>query len=231
MAIPSVTGLNQAYNKVSQIENTTPQNKLLENQSRQAEKFSLESSGASKNQNAVEQNKPMTKEQQKIETQASLIQHLFGDGSPKDANALKILFQETISKLNEMLAPDFGENAISAERLAEQGGMEYWSPENTANRIVQGTTGFFEAYKASNPNLEGEELLDRFLSVIGGGIEDGFKDATDILTGFGVYDGSIKNNAEKTFELVQKGLADFREQQMEKMGLKPETELQTADSD
>jgi hypothetical protein len=165
----------------------------------------------------------ISKETLKTQTQASLIQHLFGEGAPKNENALRILYQETVDKLNEVLAPDLGPNAISAEKLAEQGGMEYWSPENTANRIVQGTVGFFEAYKTSNPDLQGEALLDKFLSVIGGGIEKGFEEAGSILKGFGVYDGSVKDNAEKTYELVQKGLQAFREQQMEQMGLKPAT--------
>lgn len=165
-----------------------------------------------------------SKETMKIQAQASIIQHLFGEGAPKDQNALKILFQETIDQLNQALEADLGPNAISAEKLAEQGGMDYWSPENTAGRIVQGTTAFFEAYKESNPNLEGEALLDKFLSVIGGGIESGFKDATDMLKGFGVFDGSVKDNAEKTYDLVQQGLQDFRAQQMEKMGLNPAAE-------
>lgn len=217
MAIQSSHGLNQAYSKVSQIENATPQNKLLDNQARQTEKFSLDGSNASSQ--APGQDKPLTKEQQKVEQQANLIEHLFGKGAPKEANALRILFQETIEKLNEVLAPDLGPDAISAEKLAEQGGMEYWSPENTAGRIVQGTTGFFESYKAANPDLEGEALLDKFLSVIGGGIESGFKDATNILEGFGVYKDSIKDNAEKTHDLVKQGLAAFREQQMQAMGL------------
>lgn len=165
-----------------------------------------------------------SKETMKIQAQASIIQHLFGEGAPKDQNALKILFQETIDQLNQALEADLGPNAISAEKLAEQGGMDYWSPENTAGRIVQGTTAFFEAYKESNPNLEGEALLDKFLSVIGGGIESGFNDATDMLKGFGVFDGSVKDNAEKTYDLVQQGLQDFRAQQMEKMGLNPAAE-------
>ncbi|WFE68521.1 DUF5610 domain-containing protein [Thiomicrospira sp. R3] len=165
-----------------------------------------------------------SKETMKIQAQASIIQHLFGEGAPRDQNALKILFQETIEQLNQALEADLGPNAISAEKLAEQGGMDYWSAENTAGRIVQGTTAFFEAFKQSNPNLEGVGLLDKFLSVIGGGIESGFKDATDMLKGFGVFDGSVKDNAEKTYDLVQKGLQDFRAQQMEKMGLNPAVE-------
>jgi hypothetical protein len=156
----------------------------------------------------------ISKETLKTQTQASLIQHLFGEGAPKNENALRILYQETVDKLNEVLAPDLGPNAISAEKLAEQGGMDYWSPENTAARIVQGTTAMFDAFKAANSELEHEAALDRFLEVIGGGIEQGFQQATDMLKGFGVFDGSIKDNADKTYQLVQQGLQDFRTQQL-----------------
>lgn len=235
MAI-STTSLNQAYSKVQQIDNSTPQKRILDNQAHQAEKFQLEGFATNKApKGQVNDVVPLSKEQQKVETQANIIHHLFGEGAPREQNALRILYQEAIDKLNEVLKPDLGENAISTEKLAEQGGMDYWTPENTANRIVQGTTAFFQAYKDSNPDLQGEELLDKFLGVIGGGIETGFKDATDILEGFGVYDGSIKENAEKTYDLVQKGLQAFRDQQMEALGLTSttteETLTQTSESD
>lgn len=230
MAISSTSGVNQAYSKVQQIDNSATQKKPLDEASAAKEKFQLASSDSNKAAQVPAQDnetKILSKDQQKAETQANLIQHLFGDGAPKEQNALRILFQETITKLNDMLAPELGGNAISMDKLAEQGGMEYWSPENTANRIVQGTTGFFEAFKTANPKLEGEELLDKFLSVIGGGIEKGYQDAAGILDGFGVFDGSIKDNAEKTFALVQDGLQAFRAQQMEAMGL---TQTKPADA-
>jgi len=181
----------------------------------QAQDKSAGQAGLVVNVGGVEQQ--ASKETARIQAQASIIQHLFGDKSKGDQNALKILFQEAIDQINQALEADLGPDAISAEKLAEQGGMDYWSPENTAGRIVQGTTAMFEAFKAANPKLEGEAALDRFLEVIGGGIEQGFKQATDMLTGFGVFDGSIKDNAEKTYQLVQQGLQDFRTQQLDKM--------------
>ncbi|AEG31601.1 DUF5610 domain-containing protein [Thiomicrospira cyclica] len=158
-----------------------------------------------------------SKENARIQAQVSIVQHLFGDKSKVDQNALKILFQEAIDQINQALEADLGPDAISAEKLAEQGCKDYWSPENTAGRIVQGTTAMFEAFRTTNPKLDDEAALDRFIKDIGGGIEQGFQQARDILTGFGVFDAGIKDNAEKTYKLVQQGLQDFRAQQLDKM--------------
>lgn len=172
----------------------------------------------------------LTKEQHKIATQASIVQQLFGDKNSGDKNSSIILYQETITKLNELLAPDFGEDAISLKKLEEQGGMEYWSPENTAQRILDGSLAFFGAFSKQHSSLEGEELIDKFLDVIGGGLEKGFEEAFDILKGFEVFDGDIKSNAEKTHELVKQGLADFRKEQLEllKPAETPEKEAEEA---
>ena len=205
-AIPTPAQINSSANA------NNPAQKGL-NQAQ--EKSGGQAPGLVVNVGGVEQQ--ASKETARIQAQASIIQHLFGDKNTGDQNALKILFQEAIDQINQALDADLGPDAISAERLAEQGGMEYWSPENTAGRIVQGTTAMFDAFKAANPKLEGEAALDKFLEVIGGGIEQGFQQATDMLTGFGVFDGSIKDNAEKTYQLVQQGLQDFRAQQLEKL--------------
>jgi len=214
MPIQSIDGSASAYQRNAPIESHNKAENKAENKTQNSQD---KQPGLVVEVGGIQQQ--ASKETMKIQAQASIIQHLFGEGAPKDQNALKILFQEAIDQINHALEADLGPNAISAEKLAEQGGIDYWSPENTAGRIVQGTTAFFEAYKESNPNFEGEALLDKFLSVIGGGIESGFKDATDILKGFGVYEGTVKDNAEKTYDLVEKGLQEFRAQQMEKMGL------------
>ena len=47
--------------------------------------------------------------------------------------------------------------------------------------------------------------------MIGGGIDQGFKEARDILNSLGVLEGEIADNIDKTYELVQTGLQDFRD--------------------
>ncbi len=163
---------------------------------------------------------PTTSAELKTTQQASLIAHLFGEGRSTNENSLKLTYQAAIEQLNERLSAELnlteeGALPISEETLQQQGGMEYWTPENTAKRIVEGSTAFFTAFQESNPDLEGEALIDRFIEVIGGGIAKGFEEAKEILGDLKVLEGSIADNIEKTYALVQEGFQNFRNQYLE----------------
>ncbi|WP_051144929.1 DUF5610 domain-containing protein [Thiomicrorhabdus sp. Kp2] len=152
------------------------------------------------------------------ERQASLVAHLFGDGTSAQESSLKITFQAAIEKLNEVLMADMpaladGEesiNPISEEALKKQGGMEYWTPENTAKRIVDGATAFLSGFKTAHPELEGEALMERFMDVVGGGLTQGFEEARSILGDLNVLEGEIAGNIDTTYQLVQDGLLSFK---------------------
>jgi len=154
------------------------------------------------------------------ERQASLVAHLFGDGQTAQENSLKLTFQAAIEKLNEVLMADMpkaveGEaqtNLISEEALKEQGGMEYWTPENTAKRIVEGATAFMNGFQTAHPELEGESLINHFMDVVGGGLAQGFDEAKGILGDLDVLKGDIADNVESTFTLVQEGMQNFKNQ-------------------
>ncbi len=153
----------------------------------------------------------------RLERQASLVQHLFGTPEKATENSMKITFQEVIDKLNEILSADLGQTEdapapISEEALQAQGGMEYWSPENTAKRIVDGSTAFLAGFQAAHPELEGEELINRFLDVIGGGISQGFDQAKGILGDMKVLEGEVESNIDLTYKAVQDGLTAFKNQ-------------------
>ncbi len=47
------------------------------------------------------------------------------------------------------------------------------------------------------------------MKTIRSGFEQGFKEASDILQGLNVLQGDIASGIQKTYELVQKGYADF----------------------
>lgn len=161
----------------------------------------------------------------KVEYQASVVSHLFGDQDQAVENSLKMTFQAAITKLNEILGPELGEEApISQEKLEEQGGMEYWSPESTAKRIVDGASGFLEGFKKAHPELEGEALMNKFDDIVGGGLRQGFEEAQSILEDLKVFDGLVKENFDSTFNLVNQGMLDFRNQYL---GITPELD-QTA---
>jgi hypothetical protein len=57
--------------------------------------------------------------------------------------------------------------------------------------------------------MDAEESLANFVDIIGGGIEQGFSEAKDILGNLNVLEGDISNNIDKTYELVQQGLQSF----------------------
>lgn len=158
----------------------------------------------------------------RVEQQASIVTHLFGDPNQAIESSLKMTYQAAITKLNEILGPQLGEEApINQEKLEEQGGMDYWSPENTSQRILSGATAFLEGFKRIHPELEGEELMAKFDEVVGGGLRQGFEEAQGILEDLKVFDGLVKENFDSTFNLVEQGLVDFRN---DYLGIVPEIE-------
>ena len=124
---------------------------------------------------------------------------------------LAMLLKAAIEHLNEVLEPELGPNAIQA---AVDEDVDV-SPEATAQRIVSLSTGFFEAFKAQNPNEDEAVLLDRFMETISKGIEQGFSEAREILDGLQVLEGDIATNIDKTYDLVQEGLNEFFERMTE----------------
>ncbi|MEH6627576.1 MAG: DUF5610 domain-containing protein [Motiliproteus sp.] len=120
---------------------------------------------------------------------------------------LALVYQAAIDAINKELAPAMGENAI--ERTQQQG-LDV-SPEATAGRIVSLTTAMFSRFQDQRSELSPAEQMDRFLELIGGGIDQGFAEARGILDGLGVLEGEIKDNIDLTYDLVQQGLQAFRE--------------------
>ena len=120
---------------------------------------------------------------------------------------MALLFKTVLEALKEHVDPILGTNAIEE---AYESGLDV-SPEATAERIVSQSTAFFSAFQSQerNQDLTLQEQVDKFLEVIGGGIDQGFKEARDILGGLGVLEGDIASNIDKTYELVQQGLKDF----------------------
>lgn len=153
----------------------------------------------------------------KLEQNASVVTHLFNQGSQKDIElfSMKVNYQSAIEAINEQLRIDLGLDSeavdpVSQEKLDEQGGMEYWSPENTAKRIVDGATGFLSGFQKAHPELEGDALMDKFMDVVGGGLIQGFEQAKGFLGDLNVFEGKVEENYNATFDLVQKAMEQFR---------------------
>ncbi len=116
---------------------------------------------------------------------------------------LALVLRSAIDRINELLAPELGPNAI--ENAAEQD----FTPEATAERIVSLSTGFFDAYRRQHPELDDAAALGGFMDTIRRGFEQGFRDAEKILDGLGVLGGDIADGINRTYALVQQGYADF----------------------
>ncbi len=116
---------------------------------------------------------------------------------------LALLLKSAITGINDILKPEFGENAIQNAVSQDN------TPEGTAGRIVSLSTGFFEAFKQHHAGEDEADVLKKFMATIRGGFEQGYNEARDILQGMSVLSGDIASNINKTYELVQKGYADF----------------------
>jgi len=119
--------------------------------------------------------------------------------------SLTLLYKTALNAINEVLDPKLETKPVQIS-YDEQLDV---SPKATAERIVSLSTGFFNAFQQQNKNLTQEESLEKFMSVIGGGIDQGFKDAREILESLSVLEGRIASDIDVTYDLVQKGLQSF----------------------
>ena len=130
--------------------------------------------------------------------QASLDVSLTSQNDP-----LSLLYKSAIENLNEALKSQMGDNAI------QNSAKEDNTPEATAGRIVSFISQAYELYRGQNKDQDEATTVDKFMSIIQGGVDQGFKEARGILSGLNVLNGDIASNIDKTYDLVQKGLADF----------------------
>jgi len=129
---------------------------------------------------------------------------------------LALLFKSAISGINDLLKPQFGDNAIQAAASQDN------SPAGTAGRIVSASTGFYELFKQQHPNEDPKAVLKNFMDTIRSGFENGAKEAQNILNGMGVLSGDISSNIDKTLALVRQGYADFEAAQTSSQSIAPE---------
>jgi len=136
-----------------------------------------------------------------------------------DNKAMNLLYRaisDAVEKRMAAQAPAAQNQDDSTEVTAETGlnktyTNEDTSPQATAERIVGFATNFYQAFRQQNPQLDDEDGLERFMQEIGKGIDQGFADARDILTGLKKLEGKVATDIDETYSLIQQGLQDFRE--------------------
>lgn len=128
-----------------------------------------------------------------------------------------LLFKSAISRINELLAPEFGDNALQTAAANQDN-----SAQATADRILSVSTGFYSAYAAQRQGDDAEQVLNDFVGVIRSGFEQGFNEAKDILKGLKVLEGDVASGIQNTWDLVQKGYDEFLNKQLS--SIRTETE-------
>nr|WP_173346327.1 DUF5610 domain-containing protein [Pseudoduganella dura] len=118
-------------------------------------------------------------------------------------NPQALLYKSAITSINEALRAELGENAV--QNAARQDN----SPQATADRIVSLASGFYEVFKRQNPQMEDDAALQKFMDAVKGGVEQGFKEARDILKGLNALGGDVAANIDKTYEFVTRGFDSF----------------------
>jgi len=154
-------------------------------------------------ENPLDQVVPADVQRNQRIVEATLSSVELSSGKRPEQLTLKVVIEE----INIALEKDLGPRAIES---SVESGLDV-SPEATAERIVSLSTGMFGAFSDANPDLKGDALVDRFVEVIGSGIETGFAQAREILDGLGVLGGDIGSNVDATYERVQQKLEEFRQ--------------------
>ena len=121
------------------------------------------------------------------------------------SDPLKLAYQAAIDRINEEVAPFLGQYAI---QRGYESGLDV-SPSGTADRIVNQSTRMFSAFQQQHAGEPNEAVVEKFVTTLTSGVERGFAEAKEILSGLGVLEGEIETNIDLTFDLVLYGLNEF----------------------
>ncbi|MFP8965173.1 DUF5610 domain-containing protein [Pokkaliibacter sp. CJK22405] len=150
-----------------------------------------------------------------------LMESVYTGSVGNSSGALELAFKTVMDRISEAVDGDSTSTDDSSSETSSTTGTsatnpyqtsqqdDYWSPENTAKRIVSFGTSFFESYMKNHPEKDLDTALTDFVDLIGGGIDKGFSDAKDVLDKMGKLEGDVSSNIDSTYDLVQKGLQDF----------------------
>ena len=83
-------------------------------------------------------------------------------------DSLSLVFRSAIDRINELLSPELGPNALQSAASGQDN-----SPEATAERILSLSTAFYDSYARQHPGEDPEETAKNFVALIRGGFEKG----------------------------------------------------------
>jgi hypothetical protein len=139
------------------------------------------------------------------------------------AYANQALREKALTEINRMLQ-ESDPNAKAVEELDP----EDHTPQKTSDYIVSISTGFFDKYASSHPELEQKALLDGFVELISGGIKRGLEEAKDILEGLDVLNGHVEEGIDTTDALIWEKLNLFYNEKLSDFSTPQEEEYAAA---
>jgi hypothetical protein len=139
----------------------------------------------------------------KSDLNASIIQASLTVSINASNDPMSVVLKTALTGINEALKGDLGDDPIQNAMSQDN------TPEGTASRIVSLSTAFYDSYKLQHPGEDESTSLKNFTDTIKKGVEQGFKEARDVLQGLNALNGDISSNIDKTYDLVQKGFDDF----------------------
>jgi hypothetical protein len=163
----------------------------------------------------TEADKPSAAELSKSNRQElnqTILQNQLEISLKSDNKSMTLLYKTITASVEKRLTED--ESVKPSEKPTASNPYnqaEDTSPQATADRIVAFATNFYEKYRERNQDLTEEQAMDDFLAKIGGGIDQGFADAKDILKGLQQLEGKVASDIDETYTLIQEGLQSFRE--------------------
>ena len=93
-----------------------------------------------------------------------------------------------------------------------------FSPQATAQRIVNFSTSFFGSFQQNHADEAGQSQASNFAAMIKGAIEEGFASTQGILVGLGEIAPDIQAGIDETFGLTMQGINSFVEQKLQEQG-------------
>lgn len=146
------------------------------------------------------------------ELNQTILQNQLEISLKSDNKSMSLLYKTITASIEKRLADDDSVAAPEKTTASNPYSQDQdTSPQATADRIVAFATNFYANYRERNQDLSEEAAMDDFMAKIGGGIDQGFADAKDILKGLQQLEGKVASDIDETYELIQQGLQSFRE--------------------
>ena len=110
-----------------------------------------------------------------------------------------------VEKIQQLLTTEIGKKvdkmmADAGIDLTAAAGLD-WSPEATSERIFDMTTGLFGVWRDQHPDMSEEELIDSFEKVIRSSVDQGYEEASAIISAGGFNEQTAETTG-KTMSLL-----------------------------